>query len=188
MSAYLVTGSSRGTGLELTRQLASKPASEVSIVFATARSRSARQFQELLQENDFEKTLRVNVSGPHVTTRSFLPLLRKGLSKKIINMQTFVNYPAPSYKISKAALNMMTVLYSQSLEEEGFTVICISPGWLKTDMGGSDADLSVESGAEATLNVIIKTDKEGNGRFFNIYVPGWEMNSGLNQYDGAELP
>lgn len=36
--------------------------------------------------------------------------------------------PIPSYKISKAALNMLTVLYSQELEAEGFTVFCVSPG------------------------------------------------------------
>lgn len=34
----------------------------------------------------------------------------------------------PSYKISKAALNMLTVQYSISLRKEGFTVIAISPG------------------------------------------------------------
>lgn len=36
--------------------------------------------------------------------------------------------PAPSYKISKAALNMLTVQYALALEDEGFTVVAISPG------------------------------------------------------------
>lgn len=33
-----------------------------------------------------------------------------------------------SYKITKAALNMLTVLYAQELEQEGFAVFCVSPG------------------------------------------------------------
>lgn len=36
--------------------------------------------------------------------------------------------PAPAYKISKAALNMLTVQYAESLAKEGFTVFAISPG------------------------------------------------------------
>jgi NAD(P)-dependent dehydrogenase (short-subunit alcohol dehydrogenase family) len=34
----------------------------------------------------------------------------------------------PSYKITKAALNMLTVIYANELEKEGFTVFCVSPG------------------------------------------------------------
>lgn len=34
----------------------------------------------------------------------------------------------PSYKVTKAALNMLTVIYAHELEHEGFTVFCISPG------------------------------------------------------------
>ncbi|PYI06005.1 short chain oxidoreductase [Aspergillus sclerotiicarbonarius CBS 121057] len=241
MSSFLITGSSRGVGLELIRQLADKPISEVQTVFATARTNSAPRFQELLREHpervifvplditDESSVTRavelveskldgnrldvlINNAGvskfgsleeierqrPSPITNSFLPLLRKGNAKKIASISTsvgsfalqenFRNYPAPSYKISKAALNMLTQLYSQSLDDEGFTVFCVSPGWLKTDMGGSGADLPVEMGSEATLDVVFKTGREGNGRFFNIHVPGWEKNPGLNQYDGGELP
>ncbi|KAL2846855.1 hypothetical protein BJY01DRAFT_234439 [Aspergillus pseudoustus] len=192
MSAYLVTGASRGIGLELVRQLASSPPDEVRTIFAAARSSTSGPLQELLQQhpervtfvsldvtdeksvkeaarhvtdtlagrgldvlinnagvitpgsveemNDLEDTFRVNVTGVHLVTRAFLPLLRNGDRKKVVNISTSVGsiklqpryreMPAPSYKITKAALNMLTVLYAQELEDAGFTVFCVSPGGL----------------------------------------------------------
>lgn len=42
--------------------------------------------------------------------------------------ESFKNLPAPAYKITKAALNMLTVQYSFGLADEGFTVVAVSPG------------------------------------------------------------
>lgn len=64
------------------------------------------------------------------------------------------NIPTASYKISKTALNMLTVQWANDLEEKGFTAFCISPGWLRTEMGGPNADLSPEEGAKATMDVV----------------------------------
>lgn len=55
-------------------------------------------------------------------------------------------------------------------------------------MGGESADLSVEEGAEASVERIMAAEKEDNGKFVNIHIKGWENNEGLNQYDGNELP
>lgn len=37
-------------------------------------------------------------------------------------------FPVPAYKVSKAALNMLTVQYAQSFADQGFTFLTISPG------------------------------------------------------------
>lgn len=102
----------------------------------------------------------------------------------------------PAYKISKAAVNMLTVQWSLFLAPEDFAVIMISPGWLKTELGSSYADLDVAVGAKATLDLLRKATKEDSGRFLNIKVEGWEHGKpgaekgegGPNVYDGVDAP
>ena len=55
-------------------------------------------------------------------------------------------------------------------------------------MGSKDADLEVETGVSAVVDMIIKSGPEQNGKFLNIHIPGWENAPGINQYDGKELP
>ncbi|CAG8891919.1 unnamed protein product [Penicillium egyptiacum] len=148
--------------------------------------------------DNLNETVNVNVTAPHLVSRAFLRLLRKGGKKTMINMSTtlgsiamadaFRPLSTPAYKISKAALNMLTVQYAQQYADEGFTFLAISPGWLRTDLGGHRADLSVEVGAEKVLDIIKKATPEQNGRLVNIHVPGWETREGPNQYDGKEIP
>lgn len=71
--------------------------------------------------------------------------------------------------------------------DHGLT-FCLGIQWCRTDLGSQNADLPVETGVSAVLDVLGKTGREGNGHFFNIHVPGWENNPGMNQYDGKELP
>ncbi|MCJ1383292.1 hypothetical protein MMC17_006405 [Xylographa soralifera] len=139
-----------------------------------------------------------NVTSAHIVTSAFLPLLRKGTQKKVANISStlgsigkaeiYRRFPVPAYKVSKAALNMLTVQYAQEYEDESFVFVTISPGWLQTDLGGSNADLPAETGAKAVLKIIHESSKKDNGKFLNIHVPGWEKNVGLNQYDGLNPP
>ncbi|KAM3067367.1 hypothetical protein ACMFMF_009858 [Clarireedia jacksonii] len=62
--------------------------------------------------------------------------------------------PVPAYKISKAALNILTVQYAHSFAQEEFTFLAVSPGWLRTDLGGPTADLDTETGAKAVLDIV----------------------------------
>ncbi|KAK9543916.1 hypothetical protein V6Z77_010042 [Aspergillus fumigatus] len=148
--------------------------------------------------DDLTETFHTNVTGTHNVTRAFLPLLREGRRKLVVNISTtlgsmtlapvYKGSPTPAYKITKAALNMLTVQYAQDYASEGFTFLAVSPGWLQTDMGGSRADLPPATGAQGVLDIVQKTTPSQNGKALNIHVPGWEENEGLNQYDGKEVP
>lgn len=95
--------------------------------------------------DSLESTLKTNVVAVQRVTAAFLPLLRAGQKKQIINISStvgsigmveeFARSPWTAYKVSKAALNMLTVQLSMDLQSEGFTVVPVSPGWLKTDLG-----------------------------------------------------
>ncbi|KAJ5931139.1 hypothetical protein N7466_006632 [Penicillium verhagenii] len=139
----------------------------------------------------------MNVTSVHTVTQAFLPLLRKGDKKTVVNISTTVGTfakaeafrvsPTPAYKVTKAALNMLTVQYAQQYESEGFTILAVSPGWLRTDMGSSRADLPVEVGAEQVLNIVQNAGPSQHGKLVNIHVPGWENAPGSNQYPGGEV-
>lgn len=99
-----------------------------------------------------KKTLEVNLIGTIEFTEGIIPLMNsKG---NIINVSSIagalqgeykLNYP--SYKISKASLNMVTKILADRLNEK-ITVSSINPGWVKTDMGGEEADREPEEVAE----------------------------------------
>jgi NAD(P)-dependent dehydrogenase (short-subunit alcohol dehydrogenase family) len=59
---------------------------------------------------------------------------------------------APLYKASKAALNSMVNTFLTQLPEPRPTVLCMHPGWVKTDMGGPGADIDVPTSAEGMVH------------------------------------
>ncbi|KAL4907831.1 hypothetical protein BDW74DRAFT_175615 [Aspergillus multicolor] len=84
--------------------------------------------------------------------------------KEIVNISSTVaslawgrkyhGLPDYAYKLSKAALNSLTVQYALNYQDEGSSVYAISPGYVKTDMGGETADLPVDVSATAVLKYI----------------------------------
>ena len=101
---------------------------------------------------------------------------------------------------------MLAAQYAEYYKKDNFTVLSISPGvslrhnivfcstaklclqWCRTDLGGPDADLSAQEGANAVLMIMHERGPDSTGKFLNIHVAGWENNPGLNQYNGAEIP
>ncbi|KAL8645078.1 MAG: hypothetical protein Q9226_007464 [Calogaya cf. arnoldii] len=156
-------------------------------------------FEGVQSMDNLAESFTINVLGVHWTTQAFLPLLKKGTQKKVVNMSTTTlasitdaakaHYlPAPAYKISKAAMHSLTVQYALDFEKEGFTFMALSPGWMKTDLGGGEmADLTAEQGAKASLDMIFKPGQELNGQYPRVHVKGWE-NAERNQYDGKNAP
>jgi NAD(P)-dependent dehydrogenase (short-subunit alcohol dehydrogenase family) len=102
------------------------------------------------------KTLETNTLGPLRATRAFAPLLAKSSAPRVINVSSGGGQLtggaegwAPAYCISKTALNGVTSQLAAALPRFAINSVC--PGWVRTDMGGSGANRSVEEGADTIV-------------------------------------
>ncbi|KAF2281457.1 short chain dehydrogenase reductase [Westerdykella ornata] len=127
--------------------------------------------------DNLEESFTVNVMGVHWVTQAFLPLLRKGNLKKVINIRRL--FPCAGIQNLESSPDALTVQYALDYEKERFTFIALCPGWLKTDLGGGDiADLTPEEGAKASLDIIFQQGTGGQR----------DHAQGPNVYDGTNVP
>ncbi|ABS60998.1 MULTISPECIES: SDR family oxidoreductase [Fervidobacterium] len=123
------------------------------------------RFPEVTEEGML-LSFKVNTLGPYMLVQELYKAGKLRESAKIINISSILgsitNTGGTSsipYSISKAALNMATKLLSHKLKN--MKVISIHPGWVKTDMGGSNAPVLPEESAAGIINVIRNLDKSG---------------------------
>jgi NAD(P)-dependent dehydrogenase (short-subunit alcohol dehydrogenase family) len=119
------------------------------------------------------ETMKINAVGPVLVAQQFIHLLRNGDQPRIINVSSEAgsvsrmdHFRGYGYYGSKAAENMYTRALAFDPETDGVTVIAIHPGWVRTDMGGPQAPLSVSESAGGIVNVIDALTPEDNGKFF----------------------
>jgi NAD(P)-dependent dehydrogenase (short-subunit alcohol dehydrogenase family) len=131
------------------------------------------------------EVFRVNSVGPHLVVQTFADLLRAGADAEgqaiVVNVTSQLGSIANtsgggwhSYKASKAALNMCTRLQTGALKSDGVIPVSMHPGWVRTDMGGSNARLSTEDSVRGMIDVLDDLTPEDAGRFLT--------------FDGDELP
>ena len=134
----------------------------VGILFAASRNP--------MEEMDFDvalKTIDINTLGPLRLIKALLPLLKAGEEKMIVNisseagsLKTHNNYvDRYDYCMSKAALNMGSVILQRYLAPTGLRVLLVHPGWMKTDMGGERAPLTPAVSAE-NIAALIQLKRE----------------------------
>ena len=139
----------------------------------------------------------VHTIGPLMLTQLLLPLLKRAASHAsdkplgwnkaaIINISSlFASISANgtpvarvsgdwySYRCSKAALNAITKSLSIDLMKDGIITCSVHPGWVKTNMSGSDAAVTVDDSVQGMLKLLAKLNQNSSGGFF--------------QYDGTTI-
>lgn len=130
---------------------------------------SGERFGHLGADN-LEHSFRTNASGPLLLTQALAPLLADGarvvnISSRLGSIAGTERFGTPSYNISKAALNMATVLMAHALAARGIVVIAISPGWVRTQMGGDDAEVAPEDAVAGVLRQAGAVRIQDSGRF-----------------------
>ena len=137
---------------------------------------------DALEEAALAEMFRVNSIAPLLLSLELLPLLRAGETPRVVHISSgagSLENAARSlsnlgYSASKAALNMIMRKQANAWREEGIIVFALGPGWVRTDMGGASADISVEESIAGCLRVIDALTMAYSGGFGN--------------YTGAELP
>lgn len=114
------------------------------------------------------KTFNTNTLGVLRVCKAIVPMMSKG--GRIVNISsgmgqlTDMEGGFTAYRLSKTALNALTKILSKELIPKGINVNTICPGWVRTDMGGDNADLSIEESAERILSFTLANDFP-NGKF-----------------------
>jgi NAD(P)-dependent dehydrogenase (short-subunit alcohol dehydrogenase family) len=71
-----------------------------------------------------------------------------------------------AYRTSKAALNMLVRALAHDLAARRMVVAAVHPGWVRTDMGGRSAPLTVADSVGRLAHVIAGLDRDRSGGFF----------------------
>lgn len=166
-------------------------ASEASVAACAERLRDAGCAVDVLVNNgavlfeggvlstanaEFRAAVDINLLGALWTTRAFAPdMLKRGYGR-IVNVSSGwgafsegLDGPA-SYSISKAALNALTVSLARELRGDVKVNACC-PGWVRTRMGGADADRAPEEGAEVVVWLATLPAEGPSGGFFRDRTP-----------------
>jgi NAD(P)-dependent dehydrogenase (short-subunit alcohol dehydrogenase family) len=127
------------------------------------------------------RAFEVNAIGPMRVTQALLPHLKAGSRRMVVSISSRLGSIAKNesggyagYRESKAALNMFMRSLSVEMKPSDFICIAMSPGWVRTDMGGSSATLSPEESVSGMLRTLHALTPKDSGRYLS--------------HDGTELP
>jgi NAD(P)-dependent dehydrogenase (short-subunit alcohol dehydrogenase family) len=175
VESVLITGANRGIGLEVSRRYAAAG----NRVFACCREPSRAAELAALAKSHKQLT----IHGVHVADGESVaglaneigtvpldilinnagmsgPAITSQMGALAVNMNVMYAYCS-----SKAAVNKVMKMAAGELANDGIAVSLIHPGWVRTDMGGPGADISVAESAEGIMAVIADTSLANTGSF-----------------------
>lgn len=120
----------------------------------------------------WRQTLEVNTLAPFRLATALRPNLSKADRPRIATISSQMgslsrkSRGAFAYRSSKAAVNKTMQVLAAEFEQDGIIVCPIHPGWVRTDMGGPAAEISVQESADGLFNLISGLRMEQSGRFW----------------------
>lgn len=121
-----------------------------------------------------KKTFETNLLGAWALTNALIPIMKKNDYGRIVNISSGAgslssiseSLYSPAYSLSKVALNCLTIMLALELKGTNILVNSMSPGWVRTDMGGRNAPRSVEEGADTAVWLATVPNDGPTGGFF----------------------
>lgn len=123
------------------------------------------------------QTMETNLLGPLRLIQAVLPLMRDKGYGRIVNLSSGAGQLQdmaagfPAYRMSKTALNALTRITAAEVAGSNIKVNAVCPGWVRTDMGGANAERPVETGAETPVWLAMLPDDGPSGGFFRDMKP-----------------
>jgi NAD(P)-dependent dehydrogenase (short-subunit alcohol dehydrogenase family) len=118
------------------------------------------------------RTLETNLLGVLACCQTFLPMMKQQGYGRIVNVSSGrgsfskLGSGGPCYRISKTALNALTVILADEVKETNILVNAVTPGWVRTRLGGMKAPRSTSEGAETAVWLAMLPDDGPRGKFF----------------------
>jgi NAD(P)-dependent dehydrogenase (short-subunit alcohol dehydrogenase family) len=134
-----------------------------------------------LDYTQWQEAMTINVFAPVKMTEVFLPHLKRGTQKKVVAISSLMGSMTDNgsggsilYRSSKAALNAAMKSIAIDNRANEIAVLILHPGWVKTDMGGSNAPMEIPESIQKMRDTIANFTLEHSGEFL--------------RFDGASLP
>lgn len=118
------------------------------------------------------ETIETNTFGALRLIEAAVPGMKKRNYGRIVNVSSGMGQLEEmegqyvGYRLSKTALNAVTRIVAAELGEANIQVNSVCPGWVRTDMGGPNAEKSVEDGADTLVWLATQPDGAPAGGFF----------------------
>jgi len=127
-----------------------------------------------LSRDELATVFDVNATGAMLVIKAMLDLLRGAARPRVLNLSSLMGSVSVrtsggdyAYAASKAALNIMTRSFAAEYRAAGIVAVAITPGWVRTDMGGARAALSPEESVRGLLTIADRLTLADSGSFIN---------------------